>query len=96
MKRIGYWRKKEDSKEDLPWPKEGRISGETKGKVVDFLLKGKQSQYWMGYSYCRLCGKMNGTTCWTRGQFTYPEGYVHYIRDHNIMPDLDLLTEVLL
>ena len=48
-----------------------------------------------GWSTCRICHKMNGTTCLTDGEFVYPEGYSHYIRDHNIMPDLDLLAKVL-
>ena len=95
MKRIGYWRQEEDSEEDLPWPQEGRLSDEAKKKVADYLDKGKEHAAWMGWSTCRICGKNNGTTCMMRDGFVYPEGYSHYIRDHNIMPDLDLLAKVL-
>ncbi len=95
MKQVGYWRKKEESNENLPWPTEGRLPLETKRKVVEYLNNGKLHMAWMGRSSCRICGKMNGTTCLTDGEFVYPEGYSHYIIDHNIMPDLELLTKIL-
>src|ERR1043165_3334922 len=96
MKRIGYWRQAKDSNySNLPWPEEGRLPLETKQKVVEFLNKGKMNAAWMGYSTCRICGKLNGTTCLTNGEFVYPEGYSHYILDHNIMPDIDLLSKIL-
>lgn len=95
MKEIGYWRQKEDSNEDLSWPTEGKLPMETKQKIVEYLMKGKQHAAWKGFSRCRICSKLNGTTCLTDGEFVYPEGYAHYIIDHNIMPDLDLLAKVL-
>jgi len=95
MKEIGYWREKENSNENLPWPQEGKLSDEVKQKVVDYLNKGKEYEAWLGWSNCRICGKMNGSICMTDGEFVYPEGYSHYIKDHNIMPDIGLLAKVL-
>ena len=96
MKRIGYWRQTEkDFIGNLPWPKEGRLPMETKKLLTEYLMKGKQHSVWKGYSRCRICGKMNGTACLTDGEFIYPDGYAHYILEHNIEPDLDLLAKVL-
>ena len=92
---IGYWRDKENSKENLPWPTEGKLSLETKHNIVKYLNEGKTHASWKGWSTCRICGKMNGSTCLKNGKFVYPSGYAHYIIDHNIMPDLDLLAEIL-
>ncbi len=94
--RIGYWRQKKDSKEDLPWPEEGRLPLDTKEKIAKYLMNGKEYAAWMGCSTCRICGKWsNGSTCMTDGEFVYPEGYAHYILDHNITPDVRLLAKVL-
>jgi hypothetical protein len=95
MKRIGYWREFEDSKEDLPWPTEGRLPSETKQELGKYLMEGKLYEEWKGSSRCRICGKANGSTCLINGDFIYPEGYSHYILEHNISPDLDLLAVVL-
>jgi hypothetical protein len=95
MKRIGFWRKFVVSKEELSWPEEGKLPLDTKQKIVDFLNKGKVYKVTRGWSNCRICGKMNGTICLKNGEFIYPEGYAHYIIDHNIMPDADLLVKVL-
>ena len=96
QKQIGYWRQKKDSNEFLPWPEEsGRLPRESKQRVAEYLMKGKEHAAWMGFSTCRICGKLNGTTCLTDGEFVYPEGYAHYILDHNVTPDLDLLSKVL-
>lgn len=92
---IGYWRRKEDSEEDLPWPKEGRLPLETKQKIASYLKNGEEHHAYRGWSNCRICGKMNGSVCMTNGEFVYPEGYAHYILDHNIEPDVRLLTKVL-
>lgn len=96
MKQIGYWRKRIDSKENLPWPEEGHLPNETKQKVSEYLNNGKEHAAYMGCSTCRICGKWgNGSTDLTDGEFIWPEGYSHYITEHNIMPDLDLLSKVL-
>lgn len=96
VKKIGYWRQREDSTEGLPWPEEnGQLPQDTKLRIAEYLMKGNLHTAWKGFSRCRICGKMNGTICLTDGEFVYPEGYAHYIVDHNVMPDVDLLAKVL-
>lgn len=93
--RIGYWRQTEDSNEDLPWPVIRKISPETKELVLKFLRAGIGVNHWKGWSNCRICGKMNGDTCLSNGGFVYPEGYAHYIEEHDVMPDSQLLVKLL-
>ena len=95
MKRIGYWRRTKDSTENLPWPEEGHLPQDIKELIFRHLMGGTITSHWMGWSTCRVCGKMNGSVCMTDGEFEYPEGYAHYILDHNIQPDSELLSKVL-
>jgi len=42
----------------------------------------------MGISPCRLCGIKNGSLEFTDGTYLWPEGLVHYIREHAVrMPE---------
>lgn len=50
---------------------------ESKASVVEYL----------GVSYCRICGTRNGHREFTLGDFRWPQGYVHYLRDHNVAID---------
>jgi hypothetical protein len=44
-----------------------------------------------GHSYCRICGNTrNGYSEFEFGNFSVPEGYLHYLRDHNVAIDPDL------
>jgi len=40
-----------------------------------------------GCSMCRICGINNGNSEYIFNNFVWPEGYIHYIRDHNIEID---------
>jgi hypothetical protein len=48
---------------------------------------------WKGYSPCRICELANGSVSYRLQigdiTFTWPEGYIHYIRDHGVRPDPD-------
>lgn len=94
---IGYWRQSENDSDTLPWPIEGesRLPLETKQKITKYLDNGKLHAAYRGWSTCRICGTMNGSTCLTDGEFVYPEGYSHYILDHGVNPDSRLLAKVL-
>ncbi len=48
----------------------------------------------MGYSFCRLCGQLNGSGEQTDGHLVWPEGLAHYIREHHVR--LPAEVEVLL
>lgn len=45
-----------------------------------------------GWSSCRMCGCLNGTREYQHGGWRWPEGYAHYIEQHNIVPTADFIT----
>lgn len=48
---------------------------------------GEVRQY-KGFSICRLCGCDVGAKEFTLGEFTWPEGYLHYMQEpHFVRPD---------
>lgn len=97
LKQVGYWRQKENSNEPLPWPSSNirHLPDDTKHKIILYLTNGKEYAAWMGFSMCRLCGCINGTTCRTDGKFVWPEGYAHYIDKHDVAVDPELLAHIL-
>lgn len=58
---------------------------DSKAKFVDY----------RGFSLCRCCGRPNGNREFTYGHFTWPEGLLHYVVDHNITPPSDFIAFVL-
>ena len=94
MKKIGYWRNSEDEKSDLPYPCKSSLNKDLQEKVIKFLMQGVKTRSYKGWSSCRICGKSNGSSDMRNGEFEYPEGYVHYIQDHNIQPDENLIKHL--
>lgn len=43
-------------------------------------------QVYRGWSSCRICGERNGHREFTFGGYCWPEGYLHYIQEHNVEP----------
>ena len=90
LKAIGYWRSK--SEPDLPDPKDyiGNKTNLTSNgrKVIAKYLDayGNAKVHWRGWSNCRICGKYNGTRCMSDGVYIWPEGFGHYILEHDLNP----------
>ncbi len=88
MKHEGFWRKTEAENSKLPWP----ISSPSWPGREAFLArltlvqKSATGVDYMGYSACRLCGKQNGASQYTLGNWTWPEGFEHYVREHDVRP----------
>ena len=103
MKKIGYWRDKEDKKtsieKDLPYPTEFIDKDWNKKErqvIIDYLKKGEVVERWKGYSTCRICEKYNnGSRCLGDGQYQWPEGYAHYIETHDVKPPQEFIEWVL-
>jgi hypothetical protein len=47
-----------------------------------------------GWSTCRICRCKNGTQEFVSTHFTWPEGYLHYIRDHSLRPPAEFVEFV--
>jgi hypothetical protein len=84
----GHWRHAAGEDSKLPWPVPDPAwpgtaaflraldAAEAKAIVVDF----------MGISKCRLCGRANGSSEFRLRRWGWPEGYRHYIADHQVRP----------
>ena len=95
MIQVGFWRRSENSGEQLPWPLVQKLPEAIKQKVISYLEYGEKCNQQKGWSNCRLCGCHNGSFERNDGEFVWPEGYVHYIRDHDVKIDDDLLMKIL-
>jgi hypothetical protein len=54
--------------------------------VADYLDRGFVTRACMGFSPCRMCGRPNGALELSDGVYVWPEGFSHYVRDHDIRP----------
>jgi hypothetical protein len=91
----------------LPWPEAGATSWPGQAAFIAALAsverrgRGIETFRQMGFSTCRLCGMKNGT-----GEFydprpsaahgwRWPEGYRHYVEDHNVQPSNAFLNYIM-
>jgi hypothetical protein len=48
-----------------------------------------------GVSGCRCCGQLNGSREYRYNGWAWPQGFRHYIEEHNVVPSKEFLKEVL-
>lgn len=64
--------------------------------VINYLENVKVVEHWRGYSYCRFgCDTNMGTTCKSDGSYTFPEGFIHYLKEHSVKPPQQFINHVL-
>jgi hypothetical protein len=88
-RREGFW--KPDNHSYLPRPESSPFAW--RGKA-NFLTKLEEVQTeahvtrYKGYSTCRLCGCANGSGEYSIDGWVWPEGFKHYVDEHNVRPSL--------
>src|SRR5712671_4557363 len=90
MKLIGYWM---GSLLDAGLPLPQELSGEASESVRDalcaYLRGGRLFETYRGFSWCRFhCGTEDqeiGCREFTDGEWVWPEGLVHYVREHGVL-----------
>jgi hypothetical protein len=90
LRGIGYW--SNDSHPELPDPHDfvdPDWDEGTREDVADYLDHGQLARMYLGYSMCRICGKLdNGDLEYTDGTYLWPSGLSHYVTDHLVkLPD---------
>lgn len=63
------------------WESELRLKGKAKG--------GECVRLYLGFSLCRVCGKPNGCLEYIVEHWTWPEGFQHYVLEHDVRPSPD-------
>lgn len=104
---IGYW-KTNTPNCAYPMPVENTADRPELEEALILLNKIKNSYktktlYTKGVSPCRICNKSNGSQEYVVIKYSragnpmvrwcIPEGYEHYLVDHQVKPDLDALRE---
>ncbi len=91
---IGYW--KSAFEMALPHPINFVDSEWNQKEKNDVIKHLKKSQFLpsvsAGHSYCRLCNKKdNGNREKSDGKFVWPEGFLHYVEEHNVKPPKEFI-----
>ena len=93
---IGYWGHK-DGGDNLPRPM-ANTARPDQAKIIAKLKVAMDSgylNYYRGASECRLCGQQNGykelEIIRGRTKYRIPDGYLHYLEDHQVGYDPMLL-----
>ena len=93
---VGYWRSDEhpewpevDTFVDPSWDEDEQI------QTSAYFSSGTRVHPHRGYSPCRFCGERNGSAELTDGTYVWPEGLVHYIREHGVRLPAVLVTHAI-
>jgi hypothetical protein len=90
MKIIGYWiRSLLDSEYPPPQELVSVYGVADKSAIAEYLDSGREFADYRGVSWCRFgCDFPMGSRELTDGQWLWPEGLSHYVRDHDVrLPD---------
>jgi hypothetical protein len=81
----------------VPLPMDKKVDEELIEKIYNF-LDDKKGTHYLGFSCCRICGKTNGDFEYhiTKNgeKWTIPEGYMHYVTEHNVMPSNEFIKMI--
>lgn len=84
---VGFWLSGECGTEEVAsevdpdWEKTPEYTA-----VVKFCMKPDSTISYRGWSNCRVCGCRNGNQEYHREGFIFPQGYLHYVMEHNVKP----------
>jgi len=101
-KSIGFWINEEDEFDlDLPHPEQfvdPEWDPAVRAAAIEYLLDGDTYMECQGYSWCRFqCGIDDGemgSRTLTDGEYIWPEGYAHYLEQHDVKPPEDFLEHM--
>jgi hypothetical protein len=99
MKCVGYWGEDgvghpSEYVSDT-WAVPGIDGSERRYRVINHLAAGMMHEAWLGFAGCRICKCQNGTLCLSDGTWRWPEGYLHYIEEHSVMPPTEFINYVM-
>lgn len=83
----GYWSSKQEP--DFPTPVHNDKPFLDKDLIVKKIISVQSrlgQRHYKGFSKCRCCGAINGSGEYSHKGWIWPEGFLHYIIEHNIEP----------
>lgn len=87
--REGFWFNEDHP--GLPHPQARDKAWKGKREFLAALSSVESSahpKHYKGWSTCRLCGCRNGSVEYELGNWRWPVGYAHYVKEHNVRPSL--------
>jgi len=105
MIKIGFWKpyecdifNPEDNSYPMPIANSNEKTKEETEKFLNTLTiiekKIARKESYMGFSWCRICKCHNGSEEYYWGRYIWPEGFKHYIIEHNIEIPNDFFNEI--
>ncbi len=106
-KLIGYWKYAstyeaketgDDFNNILPNPKDYIDTSWDiceRNKIINYLENGKRLAMYLGLSPCRICNGYFGSKDLTDNVYIWPEGFVHYLKEHGVKPPQEFIEHVL-
>jgi hypothetical protein len=99
LKRVGFWWSPEEPK--LPHPREyidQSWDSLERDRAISYLEQSYHlTRFSLGYSWCRFGCKskseMGNGEC-TDGVWLFPEGFLHYVRHHAVIPPHEFLAHM--
>lgn len=92
----GYWRRTEGEDSELPWPVVDHAwPNQAFLRALENAEDRAGGMDYMGFSTCRLCGCTNGASEFELHGWVWPEGFKHYVADHNVRPTKEFEAFVL-
>ena len=96
LRPIGYWTDRDQP--DLPDPAglvDHSWDARERQLVAAVLGAGATHQPGEGCSICRICGAPNGFLDLSDGRYVWPEGLAHYVAEHSVRLELDVVADLL-
>jgi hypothetical protein len=96
-KKEGFWYSKDEP--NLPKPKQMRETSEwvSRGKPRKFFIllsrveRKARCKGCKGSSICRICKNRNGSCTFFYKNWEWPDGLMHYIKNHNVKPSREFI-----
>lgn len=96
MKKEGFWYSKHEP--NLPRPEQIWSDKKALHKFLVLLKhteKKATRKCQKGASKCRICGKNNGSCTFFYKNWTWPDGLIHYVANHNIKPSREFIQFIM-
>lgn len=75
---------------DVDWPERAAFL-----ERLEAVERDARKSHYKGFSICRVCDEVNGSSSFTLDGWEWPDGLAHYLRDHGVRPSADFEAFVL-
>lgn len=92
---VGYWYSKQEPHLPVPHENTDNLTQMEREFVCDYLRSRPIKNYFKGFSLCRICKGINGSTDRSDGTYIWPSGLIHYVRKHHVALPEEFVRKIL-